>query len=100
MDDVALHTLMRFEEFYGERERLVQRTGDLRTDPGGQVLLMLESPDNWNAMVNFAGAVISTKESAECERQGRGAGEAMSQVHKSPRPSGRSPPTLSRSRTH
>ena len=75
VDDDALHTLMRCEAFDGERERLVQRVGTF--DPGGLVSLMLESPDRWNAVAEFAGAVMSAKESAERWRQGQAAGEAV-----------------------
>lgn len=73
-DDDALHTLMRCEAFDGDRERLVQRIGPF--DPGGLVSLMLDSPEQWNAVVDFAETVLSAKESAEHERQGLDVGAA------------------------
>ena len=69
VDDDALHTLMRCEAFDGERERLVQRVGTF--DPGGLVSLMLASQDSWDAVSDFARAVMSAKESAERIRQGQ-----------------------------
>ncbi|MCV5003499.1 hypothetical protein OFM39_27980, partial [Escherichia coli] len=80
MDDDALHILTRCEAFGGDRERLVQRIGTF--DPGGLVLLMLESSDGWNAVADFVEAVMSAKESAERDRQGSAAGVAGPQARR------------------
>ena len=71
-DDDALHTLMRCEAFDGDRERLILRIG--RFEPCDLESRMLESPDCWEAMVDFAEVVILEKELAERQRQADGDG--------------------------
>jgi len=65
----AHHTLFRCEAFRRERERLVDVTGPF--DPGGLVPKILENQANWGAVSDFASEVITTKESAERDRQFR-----------------------------
>lgn len=67
MEDNALHILMHYEVFYGEKALLVHK-GD-SFEPSDLVSLRLESSDHWEAVRNFAEAVLVEKESVKRQHQ-------------------------------
>lgn len=66
-DDDAAHTLLRCEAWREQRRALQEKVGQV--DQGSLVGKMLQSPQHWKAVEEFAEEVMAEKEEAERQRQ-------------------------------